>query len=1074
MVYADAFINEHPQLTYNALSNRIRKAAILNTDLADYFRERTILEENHVKQLQKLHRKAFISDPSSLGQLQPLWVALFDEIQYSISLHSELALQIGQQVERPLRDYVVEDEAWVHLKKVQANLAETVRTFSEKDNKIAKYKKTVEARKSSRKAQTASQKLNDTAVAFEDSKRSWRENVRPALDHYEQVDRARLTLIKDLVARYEDLILHTCHQKGQQAETVKALARQVDVEQDLQQVCQDKKALAACTPGRTPIRDNHLFALPRRTSVKSKEESPLSSAMPLPQARSPRSDSATESTASPFQSSPLASQPSRSNASTPRESALDLSRSIGSTHHHPAPVPTVAKRRTPPPPPVPLQTGAVMGIQPPTGDTSVPSLRPTTAAIPAAALELAFGEEGSPMMAAAVISPVVCPESALAGPPAAISEARPSTNDADTQPRSPGPRQPPLIPNTDNFYSDDSDNESLGANRVKFNIKTEAFKESSEQAAKALSRVTGTLRSTPSVRRRGRRGEIPGGGTSVYGALPATAADMASTPNLPSTRSVNTPAIPGRSPGHLPRSNMASTVSLPHSAPSATLSLSNLSLSPSPSIVPSLDNNFFAAFDNFGPGGAPLSPTPSMGHTVTQGGGSGSMKFIREESLHVRSTAGGSSVDKVIITGEVKLALHQLTGRDLIRQGPLPVRLTNLDALESFVVNPRYMTAVTPAADGGNDDRDSARSDLYHLRLDSLTPPTAPDHPINCTVVLLKYQEIIPTSAHLDVVPILVQAQWRCQGDQASLIVSYEPNPRFRAVSAPVNLQQVSVAVTIKGGAKHIVSRPEGTWNAEKQRLTWPVGDLVVNHGGHTSAFPTPAAEACKLLLRALTTLPVAQPAPVTVQFVAPQTTLSRVRFTLELSTPTDRPSALPWAVVDPVQICRSGKYVCAPPSLSSSSSTPAGTGTTSAPALRPKPSFSALAGLPAPTADAPPPPPPVTVSPKPANAGAAAVVSAPRIVDLVATVEEEEEEEEEEKKEQEGEKIMDGDGASEQDEPVEKLSEGEKEEGEKSEAATDESTVDAADAGGEPVPKVAVNGAGPDPSTSAKPVSAE
>ncbi len=64
--YANAFVGAKPRDAANLVQQRLRKAKLFNEELADYFAARRELEETYLKQLQKISKRSFLSDPSSI------------------------------------------------------------------------------------------------------------------------------------------------------------------------------------------------------------------------------------------------------------------------------------------------------------------------------------------------------------------------------------------------------------------------------------------------------------------------------------------------------------------------------------------------------------------------------------------------------------------------------------------------------------------------------------------------------------------------------------------------------------------------------------------------------------------------------------------------------------------------------------------------------------------------------------------------------------------------------------------------------------------------------------------------
>ncbi|KAJ1983883.1 hypothetical protein H4R33_004587 [Dimargaris cristalligena] len=861
MVYVNQFLGEHPQLTFNALSNRIRRATTLNLDLADYFRE---------------------------SQLEPLWTALYDEVQASIELHAEVAFKIAEHIEKPLRERMNEDKNWQVLKKAQIGMSSEVKTFAEKDSRIAKLKKTIEERKSSRKAHTASEKLNNTAMAFETSKQHWKENMQPVIEQYELVDRSRLELIKALVAGFEDLQIVKYRQRTQQAETVKNVAARVDVEEDLRQVCRDRKILAAWVPNRASHRDSGIFNLPRRASLKSKSESPLFPASPLPSLTLQRGVA---------MSSP---QPTRPDSPDFRGSPISQY--------------SIPVSNKPPPHASPVPSTATLPAARATSFTSIVT-------------NSAFTENHYPL------GDTTAPMDLPAQFPVAKTETTPVNHrsglglNAESR-ESEGPissRLPPLVANVDNFYSDDSDQESTNTTnqtpKVKFSIKSDRIQESSEQSALALSRLAGTLRSSPSVRRRGRRDMTAG--------LYEKAGEQGSAPNLTQWPVASTSSL-----------SLPPPIGAVYTSATSSMSLTSIGVMSNPSMTSTLR-------DVPSPFGASVATSPSLSSADLPG----TLTCLREEALHVRCSAEG--VEKVIITGEIKLRLTNV-GRNDIRD--LPVRLHHRTYLENLIINPKYLSRPLETASSSPVPASSSTgpaSDLYHLTVEGPSAvSSSSSERFSATVVLLKYQEIIPDHEKERFTPLRLSAMWKNHDWQTSLLVTYEPNPMFGIGITPsrtewesvpgtgagpaspadptsLTLQQLSVTVPLKGQVQQIITKPDGRWNAEKQRLTWFLGPVTPSAASTGALLPpppslsttsvpsspsspvspsSPSSTATKLLLRAQTQMDCA-PTPISVQFTAQPGRLSRIRFTIE--TPT---SHRPLVLAEPEQTLRAGKYLVIPP----------------------------------------------------------------------------------------------------------------------------------------------------------------
>ena len=67
--YAEALLSLPPGLVVDALRSRMKFAKSVNDEIAEFFRERIIIEETYVRNLQRLHRHPPILGMTSLQYL---------------------------------------------------------------------------------------------------------------------------------------------------------------------------------------------------------------------------------------------------------------------------------------------------------------------------------------------------------------------------------------------------------------------------------------------------------------------------------------------------------------------------------------------------------------------------------------------------------------------------------------------------------------------------------------------------------------------------------------------------------------------------------------------------------------------------------------------------------------------------------------------------------------------------------------------------------------------------------------------------------------------------------------------
>ncbi|KAJ1983981.1 Suppressor of Profilin deletion [Dimargaris verticillata] len=928
MVYLDEFLNDSPRLTYNALANRIKRTAWLNDELADYFRERVAIEEAHIKQLQRLHRKTFVSDRSVLGELEPVWAALLEETYTTIQHHAQLAQLITEKVERPLRNRIHQDEEWAVLQRSEPKLLAAVRTFNEKDHKIAKLKKSIEVRKSSRKAQTASQKLNDTAMSFESSKQRWKAQIPPFLEQYEKVDRESFGFIKQCVHTFEELHIAHHRQAIQRAEHVQTVAQAADVEAEVQQVCRNKKMLATswAPPRNTPHRENGLLAMARRSSLKGRSE-----------------------VAAPLQAPPLHTLPD----------PLTLQRTASSPNYssHSSPITATREQLASPHPPLP--TMMLTQSQPSTTASALPTkvVSPT----PIVATAVAESKPVSLVTSPTALRPQSPVDSAHNDRHLIQSNGyghgRGDGSDdgkgsEDNNVRSPPPRPPPLIEDRGNFYSDDdcSDGDDGAAGsvpKVKFSINASSIKESDEQAAKVFSQVTGSLRIKPSVRRRGRR-EV-GRPTLTNPPNPVVAAtitpavtnhSMASTIDTPSETATSTTPSIENSPALSIRAQTLPVTS--HSFPMA----SSPTLSTSPPWSSSSVMNFaLGSTRSIGSSAVTESSLPTLAHTSHSNGGTGLQfastfsasnpsstafalppyaQLLTHEQLHARCSSEG--VDKLIVTGEVRLKLQSVSAADVQALRIRVDAITPDQAIDKLVINSKYMQRYqAPSSDQSPISSENGEYQLLPISAVQMHASTLP---------LFKYYYTIPEHKKHIYLPLNLGAVWKCQHRQISLLVTCAPNRKsvFALSAGPggggdlttdtadtpplsPHLDDVTITVPIKGHGCQVVSKPNGQWHVQAQQLIWPLGTVTLeppasgDSEDDSSREPSPT----KLLMRAHTERE-ARAAPLEVRFSFSNVMVAPLRTTLDVAADTPTGATITTnQLLPPIVRVTAGKYLVMP-----------------------------------------------------------------------------------------------------------------------------------------------------------------
>lgn len=225
------------------------------------------------------------------------------------------------------------------------------------------------------------------------------------------------------------------------------------------------------------------------------------------------------------------------------------------------------------------------------------------------------------------------------------------------------------------------------------------------------------------------------------------------------------------------------------------------------------------------------------------------------EVIHAQLRQG--EAQRLMVTGEVAL----------LYQGPK-------DQPIHFLVK-HNGTETTLLAEGIQRWQDTDDGVIYQL---------TPDKIDTTYTTCIKYRQAQEPSSHL-VVPLLVKPMWKCDGDQARLMIKYSQ-------ANEVTMDQVMMLTHVDGNCHSAQSLPPGQWVMDQQKMVWSsldAGEQVIRAKFFTASLATPQPIAVRFEMRdqLFSSLQVVEQPPLTA-----------------LSSGT-------WARIDSVvKSTRSGKYI--------------------------------------------------------------------------------------------------------------------------------------------------------------------
>lgn len=132
--YANAILPTYqPTDASTVVRSRLASAEHLNTEVADWFRERARIEEHYAHELDKLTRSTSKVIPELMrsGLFEATWHSLSRSVQESANASNALAQKIKHDIEKPLRRYNAASPQWQDMRVIQDQLDTLAQSYSE-------------------------------------------------------------------------------------------------------------------------------------------------------------------------------------------------------------------------------------------------------------------------------------------------------------------------------------------------------------------------------------------------------------------------------------------------------------------------------------------------------------------------------------------------------------------------------------------------------------------------------------------------------------------------------------------------------------------------------------------------------------------------------------------------------------------------------------------------------------------------------------------------------------------------------------------------------------------------------
>ncbi|CDH56185.1 related to syp1 ycr030c [Lichtheimia corymbifera JMRC:FSU:9682] len=238
--YVDAFLTDRPKDGIDQVQTRLRKALKLNEELAEYFKERAHAEDLYAKTLAKISKKHFVSDPTALGNMRPIWEMLQNELTEVYTIHAVMSMKIIEDVEASLRSSIQNNNEYNTIKTMDGSLQRVARDYDERMARLNKSK--------GKKSSDADARTQEMVKAVEEVKAHWIQNGADYIQKHQSVDASRWDSLRTAIQKFEVLQNDQMLKRVEVANNVLTAASNFNVDDEILSFCATNKMASTTLP----------------------------------------------------------------------------------------------------------------------------------------------------------------------------------------------------------------------------------------------------------------------------------------------------------------------------------------------------------------------------------------------------------------------------------------------------------------------------------------------------------------------------------------------------------------------------------------------------------------------------------------------------------------------------------------------------------------------------------------------------------------------------------------------------------------------------------------------------------
>ncbi|KAK3389334.1 Muniscin C-terminal mu homology domain-containing protein [Podospora didyma] len=227
--YPAMLANLQPSQAVNALSERVKRIARVNQEIADWLQERRRVEEQYVAGLRKLLVFKVPNTASELGVFQTPWDKILQSTDAIAASHQLFSQRVEKDVEQALRGFQNKKEMQ-NIHTISANLQTMARELDDATEKSDKLSK--------KGGKANVQKVDQATARLESANQQWESQAPFIFETLQALDEQRINHLRDVLTQFGTHEVDQATRAQASAEEVLNTMLEVNTSQEIQNFAQ--------------------------------------------------------------------------------------------------------------------------------------------------------------------------------------------------------------------------------------------------------------------------------------------------------------------------------------------------------------------------------------------------------------------------------------------------------------------------------------------------------------------------------------------------------------------------------------------------------------------------------------------------------------------------------------------------------------------------------------------------------------------------------------------------------------------------------------------------------------------